>query len=54
MQKVQAAIDKALAFLKSQQKPDGGWQKENDPPALTAIALKAFVQDPRPGPMLTS
>src|SRR5438105_2133669 len=48
--KVQAAIDKALAFLKSQQKPDGGWQKENDPPALTAIALKAFAQDPKTGP----
>jgi len=48
--KVQAAVDKALAYLKSQQKPDGGWQKENDPPALTAIALKAFAQDPKVGP----
>jgi squalene-hopene/tetraprenyl-beta-curcumene cyclase len=49
-QKVQATIDRGLAFLKSQQKPDGGWQKENDPPALTAIALKAFAQDPKTGP----
>src|SRR5258706_15367049 len=48
--KVQAAIDRGLAFLKSQQKPDGGWQKENDPPAITAIALKAFAQDPKTGP----
>ena len=47
--KVQAAIDKGLAFLKSQQKPDGGWQRENDPPAITAIALKAFAQDPKTG-----
>src|SRR3954469_8299548 len=38
--KVQATIDRGLAFLKAQQKPDGGWQKENDPPAITAIALK--------------
>lgn len=42
---VQASIDKALAFLKSKQNPDGGWQGENEPPALTAVVLKAFVQD---------
>src|SRR3982751_223589 len=49
-QKVQAAIDQGLAYLKSQQKEDGSWQKPNDPPALTAIALKAFAQDPKTGP----
>ena len=49
-QKVQASIDRGLAYLKSQQKPDGSWQKPNDPPALTAIALKAFAQDPKTGP----
>ena len=48
--KVQATIDKALAFLKSQQQPDGSWQKGDQPPALTAIALKAFAQDPKTGP----
>jgi squalene-hopene/tetraprenyl-beta-curcumene cyclase len=48
-QKVQAAIERGLAYLKSQQKPDGGWQKENDPPAITAITLKAFAQDPKTG-----
>jgi squalene-hopene/tetraprenyl-beta-curcumene cyclase len=42
----QAQIDRGLAFLKSQQQPDGGWQLGEDPPAITAIALKAFVQDP--------
>jgi squalene-hopene/tetraprenyl-beta-curcumene cyclase len=47
--RVQATIDRGLAFLKSQQKLDGGWQKENDPPAITAIALKAFAQDPKTG-----
>src|SRR6476620_204462 len=49
-QKVQSAIDKGLAYLKSQQKPDGSWQKPNDPPALPAIALKAFSQDPKTAP----
>lgn len=47
---VQDIIDKALNYLKSQQQPDGSWQKPNQPPALTAIALKAFVQDPKIGP----
>ena len=42
----QAMIDSGLAYLKSQQKPDGGWQKENAPPAVTAIVLRAFVQEP--------
>ncbi len=41
----QALVDRGLAFLKAQQKPDGGWQGTNDPPAMTAIVLKAFVQD---------
>jgi squalene-hopene/tetraprenyl-beta-curcumene cyclase len=48
-QKVQASIDRGLAYLKSQQKEDGSWQKPNDPPALTAIALKAVAQDPKTG-----
>ncbi|HSI36205.1 MAG TPA: prenyltransferase/squalene oxidase repeat-containing protein [Tepidisphaeraceae bacterium] len=48
--KVQASLDKALAFLKSQQKPDGGWQGEKDPPALTALPLRVFAQDPKSGP----
>src|SRR5437868_3944719 len=42
---VQQLIDGGLNFLKSQQKPDGGWQGEKDPPAVTAIVLKAFVLD---------
>ena len=24
---------------------DGGWQRETDPPGVTAIVLRAFVQD---------
>ncbi len=48
--RVQASIDKALSYLKAQQKPDGGWQGEKDPPALTALPLKVFAQDPKTGP----
>jgi squalene-hopene/tetraprenyl-beta-curcumene cyclase len=44
-QQAQALIDKGLAYLKTQQKPDGSWQAEKDPPAVSAIVLKAFVQD---------
>ena len=45
--RAQELINRGLAFLKTQQKPDGSWQNEKDPPALTAIVLKAFVQDDR-------
>lgn len=41
----QAQIDRGLAYLRQQQKPDGSWQQEADPPAITAIVIKAFVQD---------
>jgi squalene-hopene/tetraprenyl-beta-curcumene cyclase len=45
--RAQALIDKGLEYLKSQQKPDGGWQAEREPPGITAIVLRAFVQDPK-------
>jgi squalene-hopene/tetraprenyl-beta-curcumene cyclase len=41
----QATADKALAFLKAQQKPDFGWQDEADPPGITALVLRAFIAD---------
>src|SRR3954452_13536781 len=44
--KAQQTIDKATGFLKAQQKPDGGWQEGTEPPAITAIVLKAYLQDP--------
>lgn len=40
-------ITRGLDYLKTQQKPDGSWQSHQDPPAITAIVLKAFVQDQR-------
>ncbi|HRK31085.1 MAG TPA: terpene cyclase/mutase family protein [Tepidisphaeraceae bacterium] len=43
--RAQRMIDRGIDYLKSQQKPDGGWQGDRDPPAITAIALKAIVQD---------
>jgi squalene-hopene/tetraprenyl-beta-curcumene cyclase len=44
-QLAQATVDKALAYLKTQQKPDHGWQGEADPPGVTAIVLRAFLSD---------
>ena len=44
--KANAAVEKGLGYLKSQQQPDGGWQGKDEPPAMTAIVLKAFVQQP--------
>ena len=45
-EQAQTTVDKALAYLKTQQQPDGGWQaSERIPPAFTALALRAFVQD---------
>lgn len=42
-----ALIQRGLDFLKSQQKEDGSWERPGDPPAMTALVLKAFMQDPR-------
>lgn len=46
--RAQALLDRGVEYLKSQQKPDGGWQGEKDPPAATALVLKALVKA-RPG-----
>ena len=44
--RAQALIDKGHAYLRAQQKPDGGWQaSDKEPVAVTAIALRTFVQD---------
>jgi squalene-hopene/tetraprenyl-beta-curcumene cyclase len=40
----QVLAERGLEFLKSQQKPDGGWQGEKDPPGITAIVLRGFAQ----------
>ena len=42
----QRLIDKGLAFLKTQQKPDGSWQADREPPAFTALSLRSFVREP--------
>ena len=44
----QAAINRGLDWLKSQQKPDGSWSK-GDFPALTALVLQAFADSTYPG-----
>ena len=43
--RAQAMVDRGLSFLKSRQKPDGSWQERDEPPAITAITIKAFVQE---------
>lgn len=42
---VQQAIERGLAYLAKQQKPDGSWSNP-DYPALTALPLIAFHRDP--------
>jgi squalene-hopene/tetraprenyl-beta-curcumene cyclase len=42
-------IDHALLYLKDHQQPDASWQQPDEPPAITAITLKAFVLDKKFG-----
>lgn len=44
---IQRAIDRGLAWLKTNQNSNGSWSNE-DQPALTALALLAFQGDPSP------
>ncbi|HWB53464.1 MAG TPA: prenyltransferase/squalene oxidase repeat-containing protein, partial [Tepidisphaeraceae bacterium] len=45
--KAQHLIATGLDYLKTQQQPDGSWQKSPyEPIGVTAIVLKAFVQEP--------
>ena len=41
----QSVLDKGFNYLKTQQKPDFSWQLEADPPGMSALVLKAFVED---------
>jgi squalene-hopene/tetraprenyl-beta-curcumene cyclase len=45
VQLAQSTADKALNYLKSQQKPDFSWQTEADPLGLTALVQRAFLSD---------
>jgi squalene-hopene/tetraprenyl-beta-curcumene cyclase len=49
--KGEAVVDKALAYLKSGQQDNGSFQRgEREPPAITALVLRALVQDAESGP----
>jgi squalene-hopene/tetraprenyl-beta-curcumene cyclase len=48
--KAYAAVDKAFEWLKTQQQPDGSWQKTGQPPAISALVLKAFMGDVKNDP----
>jgi squalene-hopene/tetraprenyl-beta-curcumene cyclase len=43
--RAQALIDRGLAYLGDQQQADGAWHRDGEPPAITAIALRAFLGD---------
>jgi squalene-hopene/tetraprenyl-beta-curcumene cyclase len=43
--KAQTVLDKGLVYLKTLQQPDGSWQKAGEPPAVTALVLKCYMQD---------
>lgn len=45
--RAQALVDKGLEYLKSQQNAQGAWQGPEEPPAISAIVLKAIVQSPK-------
>jgi squalene-hopene/tetraprenyl-beta-curcumene cyclase len=47
---VQRMIDSGLAFLKSKQKADGSWASPQEPPAISALVLRAFAKEPSIGP----
>lgn len=41
-----AVVKKALDFLVKQQQPDGSWQRsDREPPAITALVLRALARD---------
>src|SRR5687768_16923678 len=45
----QQTLDKALNYLKSQQKPDGSWTSNpREPIAISALVLRCFPENPRP------
>ena len=45
-----AAIDKGLAYLVAAQRPDGAWEAfGKSHPAITALAVKGLLQDPKYG-----
>lgn len=49
--KAQEIAEKGLNYLKNQQQPNGSWQAADQvPPAITALALRAFVDNQAYGP----
>lgn len=47
--KARVAVTRALEYLRAQQRDDGGWHDEQQPPAITALVLRGFVAEPAYG-----
>lgn len=47
LERAQAIVQKGEDFLQAQQAPDGGWQAENAPPAISAVVLQGLVSGER-------
>jgi len=45
--RAQALVDKGTEYLKSQQNAEGSWQTKEEPPAISALVLKAIVRSPK-------
>ncbi|HEX7376641.1 MAG TPA: prenyltransferase/squalene oxidase repeat-containing protein [Pirellulales bacterium] len=50
VEQVTAAVDKALAYIGEQQRPDGGWHDNNAPNALSLLAFMGRGHVPGRGP----
>jgi squalene-hopene/tetraprenyl-beta-curcumene cyclase len=46
----EVTIEKALVYLKAHENADFSWQTGSDPPAISALVLKAFLQSPHYDP----
>lgn len=43
--KLDDTLNKGLMFLKAKENPDGTWQGPQEPPAISALVLRGFVQN---------
>lgn len=44
--RAQTLITRGLDYLKTQQKEDGSWQNPQEPPGISALVIRVFLNDP--------